>query len=272
MKAPAMKVELKGATPIVATRYECQVPRCADCQQTFTASLPDEATGTKYDASLDATLAVMRYGLGVPHNRLAQFQQWAGIPLPASSQFERVEVMANAVSPVVRHLAQLAATRPLLQSDDTGARILSLQAENQTRGPHERTGLFTTGIVAKSIDDSLVALRAWIDEQFDQRVIEPNSRLGPPSAIARTRCSSRTIGAVVGDVLHAVRVRPPLQAPLREALLAQPEPLPVVLRGAQRNTTHVESHVMWNRPGLLRVVEESGPFGPALTPHNAARH
>jgi hypothetical protein len=95
--------------------------------------LPDEATGANYDASVDATLAVMRYAMGLPHHRLEQLQRWAGIPLPASTQFERVEVMANVVSPVARHLAQLAAHRPLLQSDDTGARILSLQAENQTR-------------------------------------------------------------------------------------------------------------------------------------------
>ena len=157
-KAPAMNVELKGQTPIVATRYECQVLRCADCQQTFTASLPDEATGARYDPSVDATLAVMRCATGLPHHRLEQLQRWAGIPLPASTQFERVEVMANVVFPVARHLAQLAAHRPLLQSDDTGARILSLQAENRTRGPHERTGLFTTGIVAKGIDVTLPAI------------------------------------------------------------------------------------------------------------------
>ena len=77
----------------------------------------------------------MRYDLGLPHNRLEQWQRRAGLPLPASSQFERVEVMANAASPVVQHLEQLAANRPLPQSDDTCARILSLQAEDQTRGP-----------------------------------------------------------------------------------------------------------------------------------------
>jgi len=207
MKAPAMKVELKGATPIVATRYECQVLRCADCQQTFTASLPDEATGTKYDASVDATLAVMRYGLGVPHNRLAQFQQWAGIPLPASTQFERVEVMANAVSPVVRHLAQLAANRPLLQSDDTGARILSLQAENQTRGPHERTGLFTTGIVAKSIDDSLPAIvlytsgRRHAGENVDLLLSQRSATASTPIHMADASSMAPRLGRIVAKCL-----------------------------------------------------------------------
>lgn len=189
-KAPAMNVECKGATPIVATRHELQVLRCADCQQTFTAPLPAEASGIKYHASVDATLAVMRYGLGVPHNRLAQWQTWAGIPLPASTQFERVEVMANAASPVVQHLTQLAANRPLLQSDDTGARILSLQAENQTRGPQERTGLFTTGMVAKGIDDTLPAIvlyasgRRHAGENLDRLLSQRAADAGTPIHMA----------------------------------------------------------------------------------------
>mgnify|MGYP001606605478 CR=1 FL=1 len=189
-KAPAMNVECKGATPIVATRHECQVLRCANCQQTFTAPLPAEASGTKYHASVDATLAVMRYGLGVPHNRLAQWQAWAGIPLPASTQFERVEVMANVASPVVQHLEQLAANRPLLQSDDTGARILSLQAENQTRGPQERTGLFTTGMVARGIDDTLPAIvlyasgRRHAGENLDRLLSQRAACAGTPIHMA----------------------------------------------------------------------------------------
>jgi len=63
--------------------------------------------------------------------------------------------MANAVFPVFRHLESLAANRPLLQSDDTGNRILTLMAENKTRAPDERTGIFTTGIVARGIDGEL---------------------------------------------------------------------------------------------------------------------
>ena len=188
--APAQHVELEGATPIVATSYERQVLRCADCQQTFTASLPDEAHGSKYHASVDATLAVMRYGLGVPHHRLEQLQRWAGIPLPASTQFERVEALANAALPVVRHLEQLAAQRPLLQSDDTGARILSLQVENQTRAAHERTGLFTTGIVAKGLDGTLPTIvlfasgRRHAGENLDRLLSKRAGAAGAPIHMA----------------------------------------------------------------------------------------
>jgi hypothetical protein len=154
-RVASQDVELKAQPPVEATIYERQVLRCASCQKTFTAPLPPQAYGSKYHPSVDAILSVMRYALGMPHHRLAQWQKWAGIPLSASTQYERVEAMANAVLPVFRHLETIAANRPLLQSDDTGARILTLQAENKTRAPDERTGIFTTGIVARGLDGEL---------------------------------------------------------------------------------------------------------------------
>lgn len=154
-RAPSKDVELEASPPIAGTVFERQVLRCASCQKTFTAPPPPEANGAKYHASVDATLAVMRYALGMPHNRLAQWQKWAGVPLPASTQFERVKAMAEAAQPVFVHLETIAANRPVLQSDDTGARILALIQENKTRAPDERTGIFTTGIVARGLDSAV---------------------------------------------------------------------------------------------------------------------
>ena len=149
-RSPQQDVELHATAPVQATVYERQVLRCSACQLTFTAALPPQVTGRKYDASVDAVLAVMRYTLGMPHHRLAQWQRLSGVPLPASTQFERVEAMANAALPIFRELEALAANRPLLQSDDTGVRILALKA----RGAGERRGLFTTSMVARELDDS----------------------------------------------------------------------------------------------------------------------
>lgn len=151
--APATDVELRGAPPVVAKRFDRQSLRCSACQETFTAPSPAEATGKKFHPSVDATLALTRYGLGLPHHRLEQWQAMAGIPLPASTQFERVEHMANVALPVVRHLERIAADRSVIHSDDTGARIVSLQIENQLRGPGERTGVFSTGIVARGLGE-----------------------------------------------------------------------------------------------------------------------
>ena len=124
--APNKDVELKAQPPVQATVYERQVLRCAGCQKTFAAPLPPEAGTSKYHPSVDAVVSVLRYAMGMPHHRLAQWQKWAGVPFAASTQFERAEAMANAALPVFRYMETLAANRPLIHSDDTGARILAL--------------------------------------------------------------------------------------------------------------------------------------------------
>ena len=145
-------VELRATPPVQATVYNRGVLRCASCQASFTAPLPPQAFGNKYHPSVDAVVAVMRYGLGMPHHRLEQWQSWAGVPLPASTQFERVGVLADAAVPVFRLLQSMAANQALVHSDDTGARIIELQKENESRAEGERTGIFTTGIVATGIE------------------------------------------------------------------------------------------------------------------------
>lgn len=153
-RKPASDVEMKASAPIMATVFEREVLRCSSCQATFTAPPSKDATGTKYHASVDAVLSVMRYALGMPHNRLAQWQSWAGVPLPATTQFERAEAMANAALPIHRHLEVLAGNRAVVRSDDTEARILELLLENKSLGPGERTGIRTTGIVAGGLDQA----------------------------------------------------------------------------------------------------------------------
>jgi len=203
--APSRDIELRAGPPITGTVSECQVLRCASCQKTFTAPLAPGASGVKYHPSVDATLAVMRYGLGMPHNRLAQWQKWAGIPLPASTQFERVKAMAEAGRPVVEHLETIAANRPLLQSDDTGARILALLEENKARGPDERTGIFTTGIMARGLDSTVPPIVLYssgrrhagenVDRLLSQRAEEAGDVIHLADASSMAPTSSRRIKA-----------------------------------------------------------------------------
>jgi len=141
-------IELTASPPVRATRFECEVLRCSACQMTSTAPLPAEASGEKYPPRVDAVLSLTRFQIGVPHNRLAQWQRWSGVPLAPTTQFERLEVMANRALPVFRQMERVATNLPLIHSDDTGARILELQKENVTREGKERTGIFTTVMIA----------------------------------------------------------------------------------------------------------------------------
>ena len=208
-------VELKAQPPIQATVYERQMLRCASCQKTFTAPLSSQAWASKYHPSVDAVVSVLRYAMGMPHHRLAQWQKWAGVPFAASTQFERVEAMANAVFPVFRHMETIAANRPLVHSDDTGARILTLMAENETltQGKGERTGIFTTGIVARGLDATLAPIILYasgrrhagenMDRLLNQRTVQESDVIHMADASSMAPRSPRRITAKC--MVHARR-------------------------------------------------------------------
>jgi len=188
-------VELKAAPPVHALCYDRDVLRCFSCQTTFTAPLPEEAHGSKYHPSVDAVLGTMRYGLGVPHHRLEQWQAWAGIPLPASTQFERVATLAEAVQAIHRYLEKLAANQAVVFSDDTGVRILALQREIRAQPEGERRGVYTTGIVARGLMGAgpAVALyasgRRHAGENLDRLLVE--RRKEEPDLIHMADAASR---------------------------------------------------------------------------------
>jgi hypothetical protein len=147
-------VRLKGQPPITGQVYQLERLRCGECGEIFTAELPEEAGAEKYDASVAATIATLRYGEGMPWNRLQRLQQLAGIPLPASDQWEQVRDAAEkGPRDAYRHLAALAAQGDLMHNDDTTMRVLELMEKTKRHQPlleedPERRGVFTTGIVS----------------------------------------------------------------------------------------------------------------------------
>jgi transposase len=186
-KRPTVSIRLEGGPIIDATRFERAVLRCASCQTTFTAPLPEGVSDQKFSASADATIAVLRFMLGMPHYRLEQAQRFVGIPLPRSIQWERCEVVADAVFPVFLLMVRLAAEAGLLHADDTKVRILSCIKENKSKKAGERTGTFTTGVVAGPIvgaEGPRVALyfsgRQHSGENLAKLLAMRPEELGPP--------------------------------------------------------------------------------------------
>ena len=91
----------------------------------------------------------------MPFNRLGNLESHLGVPLPATTQWELVEEVANAVFPVYRQLKELASQAGLFYADDTSIRILSLMRENQQIPEPERKGMRTTAVVAELGDHSI---------------------------------------------------------------------------------------------------------------------
>lgn len=87
MKVPATVVRVTGKAPVQATVYQMQRLRCNLCGEIFTAKTPEGIGDEKYDAASAAMIALLKYGSGLPFNRLEQLQASLGVPLPASTQW-----------------------------------------------------------------------------------------------------------------------------------------------------------------------------------------
>ncbi len=142
-KKPSPLVRITGSAPLSATIYECQRLRCNLCGETFTAEPPEGVSAQKYDESVVAMIAVLKYGYGIPYDRLARMQKAMGVPVPASTQYELLESASLLLKPVHQAMLREAAQASVIHTDDTRMKILKIK-----RDPNdERTGLFTSGIV-----------------------------------------------------------------------------------------------------------------------------
>ncbi len=151
--APVLRI--LGRSMLEPEVSDLQQLRCGDCQHVFTARLPLQVQGGKYDESATAIIAIMHYQAGMPFHRIAQLQHQLQVAVPASTQWDVVNSGADVLLPVFEKLALDAAQGSVLHIDDSYVRILELMgkrievlvADAQLTVP-ERTGLFTTAVVS----------------------------------------------------------------------------------------------------------------------------
>jgi len=158
---PGHLVRVRGQTPLGATVYELQKLRCNLCGTIFTAKAPEEVGPDKYDAESASMIALLKYGSGLPFNRLAKLQGGLGIPLPAATQWGIVRDSAGVTAPVFAEMIRQAAQGRLFYNDDTTMKILSeLGLSSACSEPTEtsrRKGVFTSGIISV-LDNIRIAL------------------------------------------------------------------------------------------------------------------
>jgi transposase len=160
MSVPAVIVRITGKAPLHATVYQMQKLRCNLCGEIFKADTPAGVGEEKYDEASGAMIALLKYGSGMPFNRLEHLQGSLGVPLPASTQWEIVEQVADRIYPVYEELKRQAAQGDIIYNDDTTMKILALMQNNDNiddQDQSERKGIFTTGILS-TINDQKIAL------------------------------------------------------------------------------------------------------------------
>jgi transposase len=148
LKTPETAVRITGKSPLDATVYRMQRLRCNLCGEIFKAKPPAGIGDEKYDAASAAMIALLKYGSGMPFNRIQQLQASLGVPLAASTQWQIVEQVADRIFPAYLEHNYQAAQGDVVHDDDTTMKILELMKENNEQGSSERKGIFTTGIVS----------------------------------------------------------------------------------------------------------------------------
>jgi hypothetical protein len=151
---PSPLVHVHAQPPVMATVYECERLRCNTCGKVFTASAPANVAQRKYDRSVGVLIALLKYGSGMPFARLENLERMAGIPLPASVQWEQVAETASPFWPVLDALETSAAQGQVVHNDDTSMKVLELmkqrdKSEVAESGKQQRRGIFTSGIVSQ---------------------------------------------------------------------------------------------------------------------------
>ena len=147
--SPGNIIKIKGQGFAKAIHYQVQKLRCSLCGYLISADLPSDASEEKYDYAFKAQLCMLKYYLGLPFYRIENYQKLLGIPLPASTQWDLIEEVANCVYPVFHHLEYLAAQGRLVHLDDTHVKILTNIVNNQTiTDKKARRGTHTTGILS----------------------------------------------------------------------------------------------------------------------------
>jgi len=156
---PGVLVRITGQAPVEARVYRLQKLRCNLCGKVFTAQAPEGVGSRKYDATAGSMIALLKYGSGLPFNRMQGLQENLGIPLPASTQWDIVHAQTKRIEPVHVELIRQAAQGDVVYNDDTTIKILELMgkparqnalAEDSVGGnaKKQRSGLFTSGVVS----------------------------------------------------------------------------------------------------------------------------
>jgi hypothetical protein len=215
---PAVLVRVTGMAPLGAVVYEKDRLRCNLCGLVFTAKSPDGVGTAKYDESAAAMIALLKYGTGMPFNRLERLQRGFGIPLPASTQWDLVHGASGHVNAVYAEIIRQAAQGDVLHNDDTTARILDLMGMRREQAlakgeldDEDRTGIFTSGILSVTEEHKLAVFFTGTQhagENLTDLLAARNEELGAPiqmcDALSRNLPSEiRTI--VANCIAHSRR-------------------------------------------------------------------
>lgn len=179
MSDPGVMIQVTGNPIAQATRYNLQKLRCSVCEMIFTASLPEGVEDVKYTVSLIAMLMIHKYFMSVPLYRQETLQNYLGVPLPASTQWELMAAQEDVLEALYHAFEQDAANGKGISIDDTSAKIMEQIVNNKkAEKKSDKKGCYTTGIV--SVHDDHMSYVFVTDNQTAGKSAAPFLKLRDP--------------------------------------------------------------------------------------------
>lgn len=155
---PASFIRIRGCAPFQAEKHVMSQLRCNACSCIKTASLPEEVladgdASQKYGYSARSMMVLFKYNFGIPFYRQMTLQGVFGFTIPAATIFDQCEKVEQAIGLVFYRLLALSANASQFLGDDTRHLVIdknSLDKKSyRSDASKERTGLFTSGMIAK---------------------------------------------------------------------------------------------------------------------------
>jgi transposase len=189
---PSKLVRITGMAPLTATVYACERLRCNLCGEMYTAPAPVGVGNEKYDATAASMVGLLKYGTGLPFNRIEKLQDGMGIPLPAATAWDLVRAAAKDFAPAHEELLNQAAQSRVVYNDDTTMKVLQLTKAQRAAAladdvKQERTGIFTSGIVATDAGRKIALFFTGVrhaGENLNAVLARRSSDLPPPIQMA----------------------------------------------------------------------------------------
>ena len=146
-------VRLVGSAPVLAVKFLIERSGCV-CGAVFTGQVPEPYQelhqGPKYSPSALSAIIHQKYDLGVPFGSLEQLQRTVGVPLPATSQANKIKENLGPILAVYDCLEGQGANMDLIGMDDTKIRILEGRT---TREGNKSINGFGSVFVCNNVDD-----------------------------------------------------------------------------------------------------------------------
>ena len=189
---PATLLRIIGQSPFQSEQHVMERLRCNACNRYFTAPLPEEVlrdggVNQKYGYSARSIMGISKFGMGSPYYRQESMQDLLGVPITASSVFDQIEHLANALHPVFKNLCSLAADAAHYYLDDTTNRILDakpiIKKQRNSTKSKERTGVYTSGLIARLNTGQQVTLfetNIGYAGEFIDQILQTRDTSGPP--------------------------------------------------------------------------------------------